>query len=217
MFTVIGLLGGFVLSFLLWWMLNHQMVPIIEFAEEVSRRPITYDRQTTRHQFALKNTGARSIINVRLKARLRIKDPRKRGSNVLNYYDISLSNNELFELKPDDRVAMSLDFHNSTSLNDRLLDPNIIKKLVAETLTLDDVLDCYPDAIFYIQVIGTDIYSHATKVFQSQLYAQADIRNGVFEAKSLNIAPLKSWGLSAADFTEAHNQAMQPVGEDDTG
>ncbi|MBT8112812.1 MAG: hypothetical protein KJO47_03945, partial [Gammaproteobacteria bacterium] len=194
-----------------------QMVPIIEFAEEVSRRPIAYDRQTTRHQFAFKNTGARPIINVRLKARLRIKDPRKRGSNVLNYYDIALSNNELFELKPDDRVAMSLDFHNSTSLNDRLLDPNIIKKLVAEILTLDDVLDCYPDAVFYIQVIGTDIYSHATKVFQSKLYARADIRNGVFEAKSLNIAPLKNWGLSAADFTEAHNKVMQPTGEDAIG
>ncbi|MGY8873175.1 MAG: hypothetical protein ACKVJE_22345 [Pseudomonadales bacterium] len=43
---IIGLLGGLVLSFGLWWILNHRLVPMFVFSEELSKRPIDHDLQS---------------------------------------------------------------------------------------------------------------------------------------------------------------------------
>ena len=142
------------------------------------------------YQFAFKNVGRRSIINVRLKARLRINDPRKRGGDILNYWDLALTNNVLFELKPGVKLRFSFDVHNSKSLETPLLDSSISTKLKTEEILLDDIFAIYPDAVFFVQIIGTDIYSHATKVFQSRNYSRRDIRNGKFKGTCLDIAPL---------------------------
>lgn len=189
---LIGLLGGFGLSFSLWWLLNHYLVPNIAFAEELSRRPINYDGQPYRHQFAFKNIGKRAVINVRLKARLRIIDPKKRGSTIKNYYDIHLSNNELFQLKPGTMRFMSVNFHESKSLDARILDREINKKRKDMKLTLDDVFDVYPDASLFIELIATDIYSSATKVFESKSYCKGDVRNGIFRKGCLDVQPLRT-------------------------
>ncbi|MEW8664532.1 MAG: hypothetical protein AB2557_18940 [Candidatus Thiodiazotropha sp.] len=167
----------------------------MEFSEELGRRPITYDKQAVRHQFAFKNIGKRSIINIRLKARVRIKLNNRRGDKIINYFDVSLSNNEIFEMKPGVMFRMSLDVHKSSTLDTPLLNESVVEKLHAKTLTVDDVLDFYHDASFFVQIIGTDIYSNATKVFQSPQYKKADIRSGVFTGQSLDIAPLDSWGI----------------------
>lgn len=194
-FTLVGLLGGLCLSFVLWWLLNHYLVPKLEFSEELSRRPVTYDKQGVRHQFAFKNTGKRSIINIRLKARVRIPLRNKKGTTILNFFDISLSNNEIFEMKPGVMLRMSLDLHDSSSLNTPLLDKSITVKVNARELTVDDLFECYPNAVFFVQIIGTDIYSNATKVFNSKQYKKEDVRSGVFTKRSLDIAPLETWGI----------------------
>jgi len=196
LYTLIGLLGGLCLSFVFWWLLNHHLVPKLKFSEELSRRPISYDKQAVCHQFAFKNIGKRSIINIRLKARVRIKLTNKKGAKILNYFDVSLTNNEIFEMKPGVMLRMSLDVHNSSTLDAPLLNKSIVEKLHKKTLTVDDIFDFYPDGDFFVQIIGTDIYSNATKVFESTHYRKADVRSGVFTGQTLDIAPLESWGIT---------------------
>jgi|APMed6443717190_1056831.scaffolds.fasta_scaffold92909_1 hypothetical protein len=188
--TLLGLFGGFGLSYFLWWYLNHRLVPKIEFSEELSRRPIDYDKQAVRHQFAFKNIGKRSIVNIRLKARIRINDPRKRGVNIFNYFDIAINDNngEIFEMKPGVMLRISVDVHKSKNLDNPLLDNFLLQKLKTEDITLDDIFFIYPDSVFFVQIIGTDIYSNATKVFVSKMYAKDDVRSGVFKGKELSIA-----------------------------
>ncbi|MCG7981014.1 MAG: hypothetical protein G8D81_15150 [gamma proteobacterium symbiont of Clathrolucina costata] len=190
--AILGLFGGVGLSFSLWWILNHHLVPVIEFSEELSRRPIDFDKQPYRHQFAFKNAGTRSVINVRIKAKLLIVDPRKRGVQITNYFDIKLSSDDIFEMKPGVMLRMSPDIHMSESLDTPLIDSELLMKLKSKEITLDDIFDTYSDAKFYVQIIATDIYSHATKVFQSKLYARSDVRNGVFRGAGLDITPYHS-------------------------
>ena len=191
-FLLLGMSGGFLLSFVFWWWINHRLVPEISFSEELSKRPIEYDQQEYRHQFAFKNTGARLIINIRIKARLVITDPRKNGSLELNYYNITLSNYEFFELEPERTIFMAPLLAQSIGLETQILDEALTTSRRANTLTLEGVFDIYPDSFFYVQAIGTDIYSNATKVFQSKNYKRQDVRLGVFKRGSLNISALKA-------------------------
>lgn len=202
-FLLLGVFGGFALSFIFWWWVNHRLVPSISFSEELSKRPIDYDKQRYRHQFAFKNTGARSIVNIRIKARLQIIDPRKRGSIIKNYFDVALSNNEVFELKPERMIRMAPMLHQSTALGSPILDERLGQALNNETLTLDDVFEIYPDALFYVEAIGTDIYSNATKVFQSKFYGRADVRLGIYKGRLLEITALEKPSIPSAAAEDA--------------
>ncbi len=187
---VVGLLGGFAFSFILWWFLNHKLVPIVRFSEEVTKKPLSYGEHRFGYQFAVKNIGARSIINIRIKARLRIRDVRKTGTRYLNYYDIALLSDEIFEMKPGSMVMLSLLFNKSKSLESPAIDARLASVYDAKQLTLDDIFSIYPDAVVFVQLIGTDIYSNATKVFRSNLYSRRDVRLGRFRRRCLDVAPL---------------------------
>lgn len=186
-FLFLGLTGGFGLSFAFWWWVNHHLVPDVAFSKEVGKRSIDYDKQPFRHQFAFKNVGKRSVVNIRLKVRLVIVDPLGRGSSIRNFFDIALPNHELFELRPNELMRMALLVHRSDRLKSTIIDDKLRNLVVNEDATLDDVFEVYPDAYFYVQLIGTDVYSNATKVFQSVNYSKQDVRTGVFKGKSLHV------------------------------
>jgi len=186
-FALFGLFGGISFSVVFWFALNHYFVPAIKFSPELSRRYIDYDNQNVRDQFAFKNVGKRAVINIKIKVRLAIPDPRKIGSNITNFYNLHLINTELFQLKPGRMVRMAPLPHLSTSLDTTLLDTRLHKKREDGSLTLSDIFDIYPESFMYVQLIGTDVYSHATKVFVSQHYKKGDARLGVFRGRDLNV------------------------------
>lgn len=192
-FLLLGLFGGFFLSFAFWYYINHRLVPEISFSPELSKRKVTFDEIGYRYQFAFKNTGKRSVVNVRIKARLCVIDPLKRGNNIENFFDIALTNNDIFELKPTQMLRFAFMLHNSSSLDGKILDRSIQDLFKSGHVTLDDVFTVYPSAYCFVQIIGTDSYSNATKVFHSKMYGKKDIRNGVFRGKALDVvAPLST-------------------------
>lgn len=190
-FLLLGLVGGFGLSFAFWWWVNHRLVPEISFSKELGKRSIEYDKPPFRHQFAFKNVGKRSVVNIRLKVRLVIVDPLRRGSTLKNFFDIALPNYEIFELKPGEMMRMALQVHRSDRLHSMIIDESLRAMVINEDATLDDIFETYPNAYLYVQLIGTDVYSHATKVFQSVNYRKQDVRKGTFKEKSLVVTKAK--------------------------
>ncbi|MHA1527575.1 MAG: hypothetical protein ACTSVG_01040 [Alphaproteobacteria bacterium] len=184
-FAGFGLIGGLLLSFVFWWVLNHRMVPSLRFADEIGRREIDFDDPSHRYQFAFKNVGRRDALDLRIKARIRIKDILKTGGIILNTYDIALSNNEIFKLAPGRMKRMSLLFHESECFGQSIFSDPIQEKLGEGTLTLDDVLQEYEIAQVDIQIIATDSFSNAMKVFNSKRYTSDDVKTGVFKGQEL--------------------------------
>ena len=205
-FTLAGVFGGFALSIVLWWWLNHKLVPELGLCEELSRRPITYDSQSFRYYFAFKNLGKRSTIDIKIKARLCVPDALHTGSNIKNYFDIALSNYEVFELKPNEMIRMALMLHESSSLKSTAIDRNIREKLSDRTLTLDDIFNEYNESYVYFDIICTDIYSGSRKVFNSRAYHRRDTRSGRFVGRSLEIRRLSDSDLALISVMTKPNQ-----------
>ncbi len=197
-FAVFGLFGGFVVSFLFWWWLNHRMVPTIMFPEELSKRPYHFGKFRSRIQIAFKNTGKRSIVDIRYTVLLIINDPLKRGNNIQNIYKLNAGSGDLFILRPGSVRRIGIMPHLSFGLKDSPLLGEIPLKLEEQSLDMDDVFQEYPDAKIKINVIGVDIFSNAVRVFESKMYELSDIRNGVFRGSDMRIYPIVTtenpWG-----------------------
>lgn len=81
-----------------------------------------------------------------------------------------------------------------TKYFERGIFPQRVKDKYAEgSLTLDDLFDEFEDVNVFLQITATDMYSGATKFFESRRYTKNDIRNGVFRGAKFDVVEPREW------------------------
>ena len=182
-FLLLGLLGGFALSVLFWWITNHNLVPKLEFSEEISRSKVGFYKSGIRHQVAIKNCGKRDAYNVKLRIQLKIKDKLNNGGSLWDYVDIYGSGGGYFVLRKGSMFRITPTAHSTNGFSRESFPAEIRDKYENGTLTLDDVFYNYKEVRLFIEVIATDRFSGGAKYFRSKEYTKHDIRNGVFKGR----------------------------------
>jgi hypothetical protein len=185
--NLLGFVLGTISSFLSWWILFHVLVPKIVFCGFICKSPAADDSSGWRYAFQFANVGRRHLIDAQVSARLSTRTSAKvPWTNTLLVLDwagatkveVPLVKNTgwlSYRVHPN-QVA---DFHRSAAYSDE-----IRQKAAAGTLSLEDLLSGLASegkATLTATVAGFDALSGARRVFQSQPYTVADIRQGKFE------------------------------------
>lgn len=186
-FAFFGLFGGFTLSFLFWWFMNHRMVPKIAFSPEIARLEVPFFKSGLRYQIAIKNVGQRDAFNVKYRVRLKIHDLMRQGDDIWNNYDIPTKSNEFFILTKGQRHRITPLIHQSPDFQREIFPNSIRQKAVERKLSMDDIFEVYPSSRLFLELVATDRFSGGAKYFTSPDYGLHEIKDGVFEYPGLKI------------------------------
>lgn len=187
----IGFLFGIIASLLAWWFQFHLIVPNIQFSPYISKIPSVENKSGYKYRIKLENSGRRSVIDIEIMVKLRIKGVGDFPNNwIVNYiplgdfgithripiiirkktetygHTLTLDVNEVVEFKNLERLERYPD--------------NIKRKAKENTLLLEDVLNLGSEANIRIEAFGFDEFSGARKFFKSKFYTIHDIKEGKF-------------------------------------
>ena len=197
----IGFLFGIIASLLAWWFQSHLIVPNIQFSQNISKIPSVDKKSRYKYRIKLENSGKRSVIDIEIMARLRIKGVGDFPNNWrVNYipleemginYRIPIITRKK-EIKSGHIITFDVnevvDFKKLETL-ERYPD-NIKRKAKEKTLLLEDVLRLGSEANIRIEAFGFDEFSGARKFFKSEFYTIHNIKEGRFhnglDIKQLN-------------------------------
>ena len=197
----IGFLFGIIASLLAWWFQSHLIVPNIQFSPNISKIPSVDKKSGYNYRIKLENSGKRSIIDIEIMVKLRIKGVGDFPNNWrVNYipleemginYRIPIITRKK-EKKSGHIITLDInevvDFKKLETL-ERYPD-NIKRKAKEKTLLLEDVLRLGSEANIRIEAFGFDEFSGARKFFKSKFYTIHEIKEGRFhnglDIKQLN-------------------------------
>jgi hypothetical protein len=189
--TVIGLVGGFILSGLFWYITVHIVAPRITFGDGISKLALADG--TFRYRIRVQNVGRRAVIDATVNVNLIY--PNLRGGTIpettsTRYFNVDLRASHVFRIAGG-RGNRVLTFDYASFLA-RMQDDRVFKFLypVAEqrrSLTLEDMLSRTPGANIRVRVLCYDQWSGARKYFESRPYRLGDVKLGVFSG--LHVTP----------------------------
>lgn len=197
--AVAGLVLGFALSFFLWWMLNHRLVPAIAFGNGISKLPYGSDGRIV-YRIKIKNTGHRDIID--LESRVRVYLPKM---NVLRpeskantrIIDVPLHEGHLFALKAGKTCLLRLDL---SKANTEFLPGGEGERIRTEKDgSLEALFALKQNSYLLVEILAYDSFSGARKYYGSQEYTSDDIVLGYF--KKLEVVEEESPQAIAVDLT----------------
>jgi|GEM_PF-991706 len=176
----LGLLVGLLTSFFSWWVLFHWISPKIEVSANVVRQPaLAYgsapsDASGFRYNFKLRNVGRRAIIDLQVRALVRIRgvvDPEALSWEVI-HLPMTMSGDRVYSLSRIEPYSESklltilrLYTHDLQECFYEPFPPHIRQLAADGRLSLDDLLAFRKVAVVRIFVSGYDSFSGARKVF----------------------------------------------------
>lgn len=172
--TIVGLLGGFVLSFVLWWILARAVVPRIAFSADISKVPDSFDG-CVRYRIKIVNVGRRDIIDLSIRVRIYLPASRRPNTNIV---EIPISAEHLFILRPRDDRIFSLELGRVES---RYLNSDEIALLKGgHDGSLERLLDDHRGSFPLVQLLAYDGWSGARRYYRSDRYRSVNIKEGRF-------------------------------------
>lgn len=196
-----GIAIGIATNLLSWWILFHLIVPNLRFSQDISKTTtakIKDDKSGYKYRVKIENSGKRTIIDVELLARLRIKGISKYKTNW-HIINIPLSSEgkgykipRLLPIKKKlaRRHTIRLLINNVNEFKTSLSYPKDFReKAKKEILCLEDLLELGSKASLQIVAFGYDEFSGTKKLFIGE-YNRDSIKEGRFDTKGLNIKQL---------------------------
>jgi hypothetical protein len=174
--NVLSFLLGFGASYLVWYFLQHWVVPGIKFAEELNKYELPAGRFLYRAAF--QNSGTRDIIDVEVIVRIGVKE--FMGATDWAYHSIKTNSSRIPVLSPGKRrivrvfdMREPIEFIDAPSLS--------LRQKIVKCQTLVDILNLGTDGTVQIHVFGYDSFSGSRRHFESKLYRKGDIRLGRYK------------------------------------
>ena len=187
--TSLGLIGGFVLSFISWWILTHLLVPTLSFSTAISKRSSSNGNRM-HYRIKIKNTGKRDIIDISVSVRVylpgRTVVRRPLLTNV-NIVPVPIGTDHLFVLGRDNSRIFRLELDKVNS--------KYVNSLVATAFrqgsddALEGLLAQAPNSYLVVEALAFDRWSGARKYYRSQHYDASAIKVGYFDG--LNVVSTK--------------------------
>lgn len=201
--VLVGLPIGIVASLAAWWVLYHGLSPVVRFSESISKEPVSpadYDRTGNAYYVKLENAGTRPIIDVEIRAQLRLRGLGRDPDTSWRIEDLPLSLGgaptvRVARLRParwgEARRVVRLYVNDVEAFRGRPLYPQDIRqKSNQRLLLLEDILTMGKDATLHLSLFGYDEFSGSRKLFMSKEYSVGDIRQGTFTLGALTVEPL---------------------------
>lgn len=184
---LIGQLTGFVLglagSFLTWWFLTHRIVPAIAFGSFVSKLPYGDQDGSKAYRIKFENIGKRDVLDGYVMVFLSIKGLRHKSTWTSFRIPLDFSGETSLYiplLAAGSNRVYRLCLEVSQELKDsKYLPAEIREKARRGQLTLEHLLQ-FEESRLRVFVGGTDAISGARRVFRSQFYHLADVREHRF-------------------------------------
>lgn len=180
-----GLVAGFALSVVFWWVLNHWLVPEIGFGTGISKLPHSDGRVI--YRVKIENTGRRDILD--LSCRVRVYLPkmnvRPSGKGNVRIIEIPLHQAHLFVLRAKKTRILWLDL---SEAHTEFLPAGAAARIHSERDgSLETLFEVKPHSYLLIQVLAYDSLSGARKYYVSHKYSADDIAFGDF--RGLAVVP----------------------------
>ena len=183
----IGVLG----SLLAWWILFHRIVSNIQFSPHISKTRTNDTRSGYRYRVKFENAGRRSILDVEIFAKLRIKGLRDGYPTNWEtiYIPIRVDRRPLIKPSRTTRLREIVRFYVNDIEAEKLVNfSECVRRRRAEgCLLLEDLLGVGTQSELQIITFGYDEFSGSRKVFPSKKYLLDDIKYGQFDTKCLRI------------------------------
>lgn len=177
---VLGVLAGFITTVLLWLFKNNFFPPNIEFGEDISK-VINHDGKN-KYVFIFKNKGHRRLIDITVKAVIRVPGIVPWDSNLTQTFYAKTTADNKFILDTSIPITASILLEISEDIFDSHLLPDNIKELIINRdRTLENLFSLHSDSCVKIYILGNDQVTGVRKVFESKEYFINDIKTGVFD------------------------------------
>jgi hypothetical protein len=197
---ILGFILGIITNFVAWWILFHAIVPHIRFSTAISKTSFEAtpdDKSGYRYRVKFENAGTRSVIDVEVIARLRIKGLGRYPKTNWQVIDIPVENDRSISYRIP-RIQPVRDGHirhtvrfciNSVEefCENPLYPEPIRKKAENKTLLLEDLLKSGSKATLRVYAFGYDEFSGTRKLFLSKEYTAEDILEGPFDSRGLEV------------------------------
>ncbi|MER7586514.1 hypothetical protein ABTW72_03160 [Micromonospora sp. NPDC127501] len=191
--TVVGLVGGLLLSVAFWYFTSHIVVPSIQFHEFISKRDHRGSGKTI-YRFRIKNPRRkRGVIDVSMQARMHYsgvslipktdKDLSVKSNRTM--LDVPLDNKHLFRLAPGARRVIWLDLHKMNFGNFPFTSEQKAMVLNGGSAALETLFALGDDAYLRIEVLCYDEWSGSRRYYSSREYRTSEIKLGVFDGDEI--------------------------------
>lgn len=195
----IGLFVGLFTSFFSWWVLFRWMAPKITLSDHISKTksstPIENDEDKSgwRYRFKFENSGRRPVIDLEVRAYVRIKGLYGPDSGIWESVQIPVRTDggEVYSRtligpvrKTKLRTRLKLYLNKADYFRRPEFPPSIRDKAMQRTLTLEDLLNSGTASEVRVIVSGFDELTGARKVSE-KLYKLENVKQGDFERKGL--------------------------------
>ena len=181
----LGLAVGLFTSFFSWWVLFRWLTPCIALSPSVSK---TIEKSSITYKFQFANVGRRTVIDLQVRALIRIKgliDPassvwqvahlvmREDGDRVYSYPNVDPMR------RSGIRWTLPLLINKVESFKRSPYPAHIRAKAEQESLLLEEVLSLGTAAEIRVIVSGYDEFSGARKIYE-KTYLPRDVKSGKF-------------------------------------
>jgi hypothetical protein len=187
--TFIGLIGGFLLSALVWYITVHVIRPQVIFSEDISKIVDATGRDV--YRIKIRNPGRRrGIIDISIRVSVRYPAqalrPGARKGNIVSF-SLHIDNPNIWRLAPSRSHVIDIDFGSSLSQKST---QDIITTLYPvedqrANLTLETLLRRSFGSYVRAVLLCYDEWSGARKYFESKHYTTDNIKEGYFTGMSV--------------------------------
>jgi len=173
LFTILGsLMIGVISSFIVWWFLNHLLVPNIIFPSIISKVKLK-DSVGYKYRIGFWNIGFRDVIDAEIIFELTAKALDKEIQTNTSHIRFNMNKPNIPIIKKKkDRWSLKIDTQNLPTQLDDYKDNFVLEKFLEEK-----------NAKVHVIIFGYDRYSGSRKVFESKRYTHKDIKEDIFHKK----------------------------------
>ena len=178
---VVGILLGVLSSLIAWWILFHYIVPRISFSAHIRKTETEDTKSRSEYRIKVKNVGKRTMIDIELIARYRVKGVNPSRSSNWKWENLKIDSDRIPMLQPKTNRIFRIYPEQTETFKYAPYPENIRVKAHECTLTLEDLLGLDETSGIQMYIFGFDNFSGARKLFISQSYDINSIKSDLFD------------------------------------
>ncbi len=187
----IGLPIGVAASALAWWIITHRFNPIIKFSIGISKTKTSKNNPKYMYRIKFENAGRRTILDLELITKLRIKGLKPSLKNNWQVIYIPVTNNNIPKITPvrksKSRTIITLLLNEVKDFSKSIYPEWIRNKYLEKSILLEDLFELGTKLTLQVYGFGYDEFSGNKKLFESKIYSELDIEEGYFDKNGLQI------------------------------
>jgi len=178
---VVGFPFGVLSSFVAWWLLFHYFVPRISFSAQIRKTETEDTKSRSEYRVKVKNIGKRTMIDIELIARYRVKGVVPDRPNNWKWENLKVDSDRVPMIQPSTNRIFRIFPEQTESFKYAPYPDNIREKAQEGILTLEDLLGLKQGSEIRMYIFGFDNFSGARKLFVSQFYNISSIKPDMFD------------------------------------